>query len=151
MFSQALIDSGRPRHCLNWEVWTFYLPSTCTTNSKTVLLLPRRTKKSTPSKFRYPKQIHIKVEREIYIGIIHRHYRGEIVFRALAIWQWSIAKIWFLIPCINDAQMLMFFLFASGFVVQGQALAWGVLPVPYLRRLPGGQAVRLQGRQDLLW
>lgn len=40
--------------------------------------------------------------------------------------------------------------FVAGLVVQGQALARGLLSVQQVPRVPGGQAVRLQVGQDLL-
>lgn len=40
--------------------------------------------------------------------------------------------------------------FVAGLVVQGQALARGLLPVQQVPRVTGGQAVRLQVGQDLL-
>ena len=46
--------------------------------------------------------------------------------------------------------MLSINLLFSGPVLQGQALARGVLPVLQVPRLAGRQAVRLQGGQNLL-
>lgn len=39
----------------------------------------------------------------------------------------------------------------TGSVLQGQALARGLLPVRQVSRVSGRQAVRLETRQDLLW